>query len=226
MTAAVRAPHRTRNRQLAVSLVGWAMLGIAVLLPDGLPMWVAPTCAVVGFHVGLILAVLALQTHAEARTLDRMRRGEGVLATWTVDPARWALFVEHARQLAAAPGARGSMLALPATPPASGYAVTVSEDAIRVEEEFAPMRRDAMVYVAGAVLEFRQLVQVGRSMAWWTYRVPIAEGAERDAERVAAHYAAARARLTRPARKLWALAGVVAALALVVLLIARLTAWR
>lgn len=222
----MRAPHRTRTRQLAASLVGWAMLGIAVLLPDGLPPWVTPTCAIVGFHVGLIFAVLALQTHGEARTLDRMRRGEGVLATWTVEPARWALFLEHARQLAAAPGARASMLALPSTPPALGYQVTVSEDAIRVEEEFAPMRRDALVYVAGAVLELHQLVQVGRSMAWWTYRVPIAAGAEHDAERVAAHYAAARARLTRPARKLWALGTLGAACVLLVLLLAWLIAWR
>ena len=222
----MRAPHRTRSWQLAASLAGWAMLGLAVLLPDGLPTWVAPTCGIVGLNVGLIFGVLALQTHGEARTLDRMRRGEGVLARWTVDPARWALFLEHARQLAAERGARGSMLALPATPPAIGYQVTVSEDAIRVEEEFAPMRRDAMVYVAGAVLEFRQLVQVGKRMDWWTYRLPIAEGAERDAERVAAHYAAARARLTRPARKLWAIGGFVAALALFIAVVGWLTGWR
>ena len=222
----MRAPHRTRARWLAASLAGWAMLGIALLQSDGPPSWVVLTCAVVGLHGGLIFGVFALQAHGEARTLDRLRRGEGVLARWTVDPARWGVFLEHARQLAAAPGAHASMLALPSTPPATGYEVTVSEEAIRVAEEFAPMRRDAMVSVAGAVLEFHQLVQVGRSVAWWTYRVPIAAGAERDAERVAAHYAAARARLARPARKWWALGVLVAALAVIVLLLAWLIAWR
>ncbi|MDF1504383.1 hypothetical protein [Roseisolibacter sp. H3M3-2] len=224
----MRDPHRTRARWAAAAAVGWAAIGAAYVLDprDGPARgWVIAVFAI-GLNVGVICTTLAVMAHGPARALDRMRRGEGVLAQWTVDPARWALFVAHARQLAAQPGARANMLALPDAPPALGYRVTVSEDAIRLEEEFEPMRRDAEARVAGAVLEFRQLVQLGKRMDWWTYRLPIGAGAEADAGRVAAHYAASRARRTRPMRKLLVIAVMVGAVAAFILVVGTLTDWR
>ncbi len=197
----MRDPHRTRNVRLGLAFgVAWPAFAAAVAVGDDLPVaWVVPAVGVAGLHAGLILTTLGLMRHRDARRLDRMRRGEGVLARWTVDQGRWLLYLDHCRRLAAQPGARRNMLALPARLPVVGYHVTVSDDAIRLEDEFEPMRGDAEVRVAGAVLEFRQLVPVGRRMEWRSYQLPVGAGAERDAERVAAHYAASR-RVTRPAR--------------------------
>lgn len=223
----MRKPHRVRNLELGLALlIAWPAFGIALLMPDtDPPSELQLALGILGLMGGVILTTLGLFTHGAARKLDRMRRGEGVLARWQIGAPRWHTFVDHCRQLAQVPGQVRNALELPAAPPPHTYEVVVSDNAIRIEGEFQPVQRHATVRTFGSVLEFYQYERVGRRVELQAFRLPFPAGAETEVERIVRHYDAARQHATRPIRKVYALLALLA-FVLCFLLLGLLTGWR
>jgi len=199
----MRNPRRFRNIAIFVTLLGLAMLpqpfliaddGGSEILQDGLFI-AGLTCAILG-------APAALVGHTILRGQERLRRGEGVLARWRVDPVRWRRFMaSEAAGGGSAAGLRND-LSLRREAPSEGIEVVIGRDAVQVDGEFHRTRPGGAPGLVGLyrlpgpppALEFHLYYPPtgrGGGSREAALRFPVGLAAEAEAERVIQHYAPA-----------------------------------
>lgn len=188
----MRHPRRARNISLVVLGVG--VIGVLVALwltGRNRPGTVEVILGVLGLKAVIVAAVLAIVFQVRiVRRYDRLRRGEGILARWRVEPARWKRFREAAVAQSQVRGALPNEWKLPTEVPADGIDVIITQDAFCVGPEFEPLSPTTTVRVDGLVLEIQQRVPQGRyTTRLAVYRMPAPENAEADLARVAECFA-------------------------------------
>jgi hypothetical protein len=190
--------HRPFRLRARLAMVGIALsVGGAVaagFYADRMPMWLGIALPLVCLLACFFYFVPEAITNTyEGRRRERLARGEGVLARWTVDPETWRRTGERCLQAGAQRDAPRNSIVAYDQPPAGGMEVAVLDNAIFVGDEFHALEPDhgITVRVEDGWIGFDPWHQEGDN---WMVRVPIARGAEAQAQRVAAHFQAAMAR--------------------------------
>lgn len=131
---------RRRNVSLALSALAWLVLAVAAWLDPGVlaldwPLWAQIAggilLGVFALNAVIILPVVALLSHVELRALDRLLRGEGVVARWQLTPEDWRAFLAADERLG---GVNLLDRAMPCPP--EGLAFVASRDALLIGEDF------------------------------------------------------------------------------------------
>ena len=186
-------PARKRNYAAAVLLALLLAFALAYAFSAPRPMLIA--LATMGGTAAVVAAIFAVMLHIDAGRLDRLQRGEGVLARWTVAPEQWARFGANSREWDTRPGVGANTVDLAQAAEAGGIGITVSDNALLVGRDFYSLEKSTKVRVYDHWMEFntynpgtaktsgRHLIQ----------RVPVAPGAEASAQRIAQHYTQAYA---------------------------------
>jgi hypothetical protein len=184
----MRHPRRRRNLALVTAGLGVAAMLTAFVFTrtQQAGTWEV-LLAVLGFKAAAVGTTLAIVYHIRVvRRYERLRRGEGVLVRWRVDPARWRIFQEMAATLTQAPGALPNGLTLPAEVPPDGIEVLVSGEALLLGPHFEVLEKNAVARLSGPVLEIEQRVPINRYQTRRAvYRLPAPAGAEADVARLA-----------------------------------------
>lgn len=96
----MRHPVRWRAAGLTVAATAAIALACAFVVPRSvLDSWIGAVCILYGL-VGLIFgSLLTSWWHREARAEAALRRGEGLVARWLIDPDTWRRFAELSRTL-------------------------------------------------------------------------------------------------------------------------------
>lgn len=189
-------PARKRNLAAAVLLGALVILAVVQAIPgprQHQPWLVILTALAVA--AALFAATFTLLLHVDVGRFNRLKRGEGVLATWTVAPEQWARFGASSREWDTRPGIGANTVDLAQAAEAGGIGITVSDNALLVGRDFYSLEKSTKVRVYDTWMEFntynpgtaktsgRHLIQ----------RVPVAPGAEASAQRIAQHYSQAYA---------------------------------
>jgi hypothetical protein len=148
-----------------------------------------------GGLAAFVAAIFTVMLHRDVARFNRLKRGEGVLATWTVAPEQWARFGASSREWDKRPGVGSNTVDLAQAAGAGGIAVTVSDNALLVGTDFYSQEKNTQVRVYDTWMEFNtynpgSAKTSGRHLI---QRVPVAPGAEAAARRIAQHYTEARA---------------------------------
>ncbi len=106
----------------------------------------------------LISGVVLLVLGDIARRFVRLRSGEGVLARWTIDPARWAWFRGHSKEWDSREGVRPNDADFTQDPGTHGIDVVVTRDGILVGAQFTPLEKDVRISVRADWMEFYQVI--------------------------------------------------------------------
>jgi len=187
---------RTRQR---VSFAAAALLGCGLVAMFAWGNFEAPPApgSILPLVVATIVAIVAIfllveggMAAFEARRFERLERGEGVIARWTLDADAWRERLRERRVLDALPGALQTAPDLPDEISTPSIAIVVSDDAVSYGTE------------AWQAYHADWCIQASLDGLWLTLdwpaeetqthvcRIPVAAGAEADAERVVRHFAA------------------------------------
>jgi len=217
----MRHPRRGRN-------IAWVIAGlgvVAVLVAVWLTQTRAPgnlqvLLGVGGAKAAIVAGVVGLVYHVRvARRYDRLRRGEGVLLRWRIDPARWRVFREEATARAIAPGLPNELPLLEEIP-ADGIDLTITDNAFCLGPEFEVLEKNSVVRLKGPVLEIEQRVPSGRySTRLVVFRLPAQANAEAEVASLAERFASRAAGSQQLVRKVALVALVIVVAGLVALLI-------
>ena len=91
----MRRPARWRNVALGTAGSGAIALASAFVLPRPvLDSWVGAVCFLVGPMALIFGGLFTSWWHAQAKAEAALRRGEGLVARWSVDAETWRRFVE------------------------------------------------------------------------------------------------------------------------------------
>ena len=174
------------------------MLVVNAIRPDGsLRGWPAAVLALLATAVVLALASLPV-LQLEYHELLRLRRGENVVARWSVTPREWASFLreEEARD---AEGAHRNELRTSATPHRRNVEIIIGRESVMVDDDFlllpspAHGRIDAPERVEGSppCLEFHIAeASAADGTSEWTLRVPVGAGAGEEARKATEYWVA------------------------------------
>jgi hypothetical protein len=150
---------RSRNRSAAVFMISLAVFVPALVLPrSGEDLVARKMVLFLSLGVMLISAVWLLVRWDEARRLVRLRSGVGVLARWTIDPARWEWFRHHSNEWDKLKGVRPNDAGLAQDPGKTGIEVVVARDSILIGEDFWPLEKDVRITVRADWMEFFQTI--------------------------------------------------------------------
>jgi hypothetical protein len=143
-----------------------------------------------GLTIGLLALVYVLIRQLDVARINRMKRGAGVLATWTVPAEQWERFRASSREWDSMPKVGANRLDVAQDAGDAGIAVTVSDNALRVGDDFHSIEKNAHVRIYDGWMEFDMYVpRVGRmSDGHVIHRFPVAPGSEAAAQAVASHY--------------------------------------
>lgn len=172
---------RARNRAAGVCLTALAVFLPALLLPrSGEDLTIRKLVLFFSLGVLLISAVWLLVRWDEARRLTRLRTGAGVLARWTVDPARWARFRGLSQEWDRREGVRPNDADLSQDPGSTGIEVVVTLDAILIgDKDFWPLEKDVRITVRADWMEFHQVIPKADGAPIHTVlRLPLQAGKE------------------------------------------------
>lgn len=184
-----------RKRNLAAAVLVALLVTLALAYAFSVPRPTLIVLTTVTATAASIAAIFTVMLHVDAGRLDRLQRGEGVLARWTVTPEQWARFGANSREWDTRPGIGANTVDLAQAAEAGGITITVSDNALLVGRDFYSLERSTKVRVYDHWMEFntynpgtaktsgRHLIQ----------RVPVAPGAEAAAQRIAQHYTQAYA---------------------------------
>lgn len=179
-TSAMFSYIRSRNRAAVVCLVSLAVFVPALIVPrSGPDLTVRKIILFVSLAVLLISAVWLLVRWNEAKRLIRLRSGEGILARWTIDAARWEWFRGHSNEWDSREGVRANDADLAQTPGKAGIEIVVTHDGILIGEDFRPLERDVRITVRADWIEFYQIIPKPRGAPFHTVlRLPLELGKE------------------------------------------------
>lgn len=177
---------RSRNRAAAVCLISMAVFVPALVIPrSGEDLTVRKFILFGSLGVMLISAVWLLVRWDEAKRLLRLRAGEGVLARWTIDPARWEWFRRHSREWDTREGVLPNGANLAQHPGEAGIEVVVARDGILIGADFLPLEKDVRITVRADWMEFYQIIpKVYGPPIHMAMRLPLQPGREHLASEV------------------------------------------
>ena len=181
---------RARNRSAVVFLISLAVFVPALVIPradDGQSMRIM--MLTVSFAATVCSAVWILVRGDEARRLKRLHAGQGVLAQWTIDAARWEWFRQHSLEWDKQEGLPPNDVDLTQTPRDAGIGVVVSRDGILVGADFHPLEVNVRITARADWMEFNQVIPKPKGPAFRVVlRVPLQRGKEHLADDVSEAY--------------------------------------
>lgn len=181
---------RSRNRTAVVFLISLAVFVPALVIPRSGEAHTGRTLVLV-WSLGsmLISAVWLMVRWHEAKRLLRLRAGDGVLARWTIDAARWEWFRHHSNEWDKRDGVEPNNVDFAQTPGDSGIKVVVSRDGILIGADFHPLERDVRTTVRADWIEFYQIIPKPKGPALHiALRLPLQPGQEHLAAEVQQAY--------------------------------------
>ena len=150
---------RSRNRAAVVFVISLAVFVPSLVMPrSGEDLVARKMILFLSMGVMLISGVWLLVRWDEARRLVRLRSGQGVLARWTIDPARWAWFRHHSNEWDKLKGVRPNDVDFAQDAGEAGIEVVVTRDGILIGEEFRPLEKDVRITVRADWMEFFQTI--------------------------------------------------------------------
>lgn len=181
---------RSRNRVAVVFLVSLAVFVPALVVPRSAENLALRTMVLtISLAATLISGVWLMVRWDEAKRLLRLRAGQGVLARWTIDAARWAWFRHHSHQWDQRAGVRPNDVDFSQDPGSGGIEIVVARDGILIGEHFHPLELDARITVRADWMEFDQVIPKADGPALHTVlRIPLQPGRESLATDVAQAY--------------------------------------
>ncbi len=222
MNAGLSNPKRSVKICLAAMALGAASMAAGLSMMNGMGKETPLTGALVGVGL-LVLIVFTLFLFNfiwAVRLTNAMRRGEGVIARWTV-PLQT---LEEFREDDSSPKKmrRKNDYRLPRTLPPGGIEVIFSADAVMIGDAFFGLAKSGLARftdvstVPGNPLSiaFRMAVTTARGTSYGAptvrtsrseLRVPVARGASAEASKVLTHYTAVTAGQTIARPGFWAL---------------------
>lgn len=184
---------RSRNRAAAVFAVSLIAFVAALLVPKSEADLTFRTFLLVcTLAVMLTSAIWLLIRWDEAKRRSRLSAGKGVIARWTIDPARWEWFRGHSDEWDKREGVRPNDADLKQTPGPTGIEIVVTNDGILIGDDFRPLEKDAAITVYADWMEFDQIIPRRRGPAWhMILRLPLSPGSEHLASEVQRTYRSA-----------------------------------
>lgn len=191
----MRSLKLRRNRALLVSAVaaGMVIVGVTFAAKRGTEGW-PDVVAVSGAAIGTIALFVAGMRQIDVARCRRMLRGEGVIATWTVDAEQWRRFRERNREWENSPRTGPNLVDVWQEPLSGGLVVAVSDNGLLVGADFHSIDRNARVKVYGSWMEFDTVMprSDGGSEVHLFHRFPVAPGSEGAAWDVERFYSRTR----------------------------------
>ena len=181
---------RSRNRAAVVCLISLAVFVPALVIPrSGPDLTIRKLILFFSLGVLLISAVWLLVRWDEANRLIRLRAGEGILARWTIDSARWEWFRGQSTEWDKRQGVRANDADLAQTPGNAGIEIVATHDGILIGEDFWPVERDVRITVRADWIEFYQIIPKPKGPALHiVLRLPLEPGKESLASDVQQSY--------------------------------------
>lgn len=181
---------RSRNRSAVVCLISLAVFVPALVIPrSGPDLTVRKLVLFFSLGILLISAVWLLVRWDEAKRLIRLRSGEGILARWTIDSARWEWFRGQSNEWDKRQGVRANDADLAQTPGNAGIEIVVTNDGILIGEDFRPLERDVRITVRAGWIEFHQVISKPNGSPFhMVLRLPLEPGKESIASDVQQSY--------------------------------------
>ncbi|HYW30229.1 MAG TPA: hypothetical protein VE869_01900 [Gemmatimonas sp.] len=140
---------------------------------------------VFSFSATMFSGIALLVVWDIAKRWTRLRSGEGILAKWTIDPARWEWFRHHSKEWDSREGVRPNDADLAQHPGADGIEVVVTRDGILIGSHFTPLEKDVRITVRADWMEFYQIIPKPRGEPLHTViRLPLQPGEEHLASEI------------------------------------------
>lgn len=137
----------------------------------------------------LISGIWFLIRWEESKRLMRLRRGEGVLARWTIDRARWEWFRGLSNEWDQRKDLRPNDANLAQDPGDAGIEIVVTRDAILIGEQFVPVEKDVRITTRADWMEFYQIIHKPKGPALHiVLRVPLPAGKQSVAAEIQQSY--------------------------------------
>ena len=187
-------PIRSRNRAAAISLIALAIFVPALVLPKSGGDLTGRKLILFGsMGVMLISAVWFLVRWDESRRLLRLRAGQGILARWTIDAARWEWFRGHSHEWDKADNVRPNDVDFAQSlGNNSTVDIVVTADAIRVGERFYALEKTVRITTRADWMEFHDVIPKARGTPMHlVLRLPLEPGKEHLAAVIQQGYASA-----------------------------------
>lgn len=181
---------RARNRSAIIFLISLAVFVPALVIPrSDDDQSVRIMILTVSFFVTVVSAVWLLVRGDEARRLKRLRSGQGVLARWTIDAARWEWFRRHSQEWDKQGDLHPNDADLTQTPGDAGIDIVVSRDGILIGADFHPLEVNVRITVRADWMEFNQVIPKPKGPAFRVVlRLPLQPGKEHLAAEVSQAY--------------------------------------
>lgn len=181
---------RSRNRSAVIFLISLAVFVPALVIPrSGEDLTVRKMILFLSLGAMLISAVWLLVRWDEVKRLQRIRSGEGILARWTIDRARWEWFRHHSNEWDKRESVRPNNADLAQNPGDDGIEVVVSRDGILIGADFKPLEKDVRITVRADWIEFYQIIPKAKGPALHiVVRLPLQPGTEHLATEVQQSY--------------------------------------
>ena len=150
---------RSRNRAAAVFFISLAVFVPALVLPrSGDDLTVRKLILFTSLATLLISAVWLIIRWNEAKRLIRLRAGQGILARWTIDRARWEWFRTLSNEWDKREGVRPNNPDLAQDPGDAGIHIVLTLDGILIGEDFWPVEKNVRITVFADWIEFYQII--------------------------------------------------------------------
>lgn len=179
-------PAQSRNRGamvLAASVV--AMLATRAI-PDAGGWFALKMVMLIGGMTGAMFGgVWTILCWIDSKRYKRLMVGEGVIARWTVDPARWEWFRHHSKEWDKVDGWPPNLAELDQAPDPGGIEVVVTSDCILIGRHFCSFEKNVTVRAHPDWMHFHFTIWKKSGPPFpVNLRVPLARDGKQDAERM------------------------------------------
>ncbi|MGE0154458.1 MAG: hypothetical protein AB7R90_17715 [Reyranellaceae bacterium] len=221
MNAGLSHPRRSVAICLLAIVLGAGLLlwGITGLDADGNGPVLPSVAVAIGLLMCIIFPLFLVNFVWAVRLTSAMRRGENVIARWTVPVQTLEEF--RAAEAERKKAGKGNDWKVPRRLPAEGLEVIFSKDAVMIGESFFGLAKSGIARFTGVAMAPGNPLAIAFGMAFTaargisggvvvrTYRselrVPVARGASAEASTVLAHYSSVMAGHTVARPGFWAL---------------------
>ena len=122
---------------------------------------------------------------SEAKRYRRLKSGEGVIARWTVDPARWDWFRQQSKGWDKREGVRPNLANLDQPCGPAGIEIVVTGDALLLGQDFRPLEKNVAIHAYPEWMDFHDTAWKQRGPASHVnLRIPLAPGGQPQAAQI------------------------------------------
>lgn len=122
-----------------------AMLSTRAIPDAGLWFTLKMVVLIGGMTGAMFGGVWIILCWMDLKRYTRLKSGEGVVARWTVDAARWEWFRHHSKEWDKCEGWRPNMANLDQTPGPSGIEIVVTGDCILIGRHFCSFEKNVTI---------------------------------------------------------------------------------